>query len=85
MRVDFGNALVNAGEPGLILRFGLGVAFIRRLAEPRVAQAIALLPFRHEVLALARQGGKFGIASATRADICASDWAASEPSAHCAV
>jgi hypothetical protein len=49
---------MDSGEPGIVLRFGLSIAFVRSLAEPLDAKSIAPLPFDNQILPLARQRRK---------------------------
>ena len=53
--VDFRDPRIDGGEPGIVLCFGFRIALGGVLAESGIAQRVAPLPFRHEVLALAYQ------------------------------
>src|SRR5208337_4805492 len=69
--VNLADAGIYGGKPNLILPFGLGVAFVRRLAEPSVLQPIALQPFHYQILALAHQDRQRWIAfAAARRHLC---------------
>ena len=83
--VDLGDARIDGGKPGDVGRLGGAVALVGRLRHGRTARRIALLPFLDQVLALAHQRRQRRSPLAPRAAICASEAAASEPCAHCAV
>ena len=83
--VDGGDARVDGGEPRDVGGFSCAVPLVRRLRYGCRAHRVPLLPFLDQVLPFAHQAASAASPLAPRAAICASEAAASELCAHCAV